>query len=507
VSATGPPRARIAIDGVEWLAAIWALTDDDPCRSANPHLVALLHLEPRLLAHDACRMVGALRRTQTRDQLVKRLVTASYDASGTAAAEPLAAALRGFAHDVESWWGSAMTGFIAAARAVALDRASRIAGPLPAAEHLAELTGEPLAFRVVLGPSVFLPAPQAGRHGALVQLPSETVAHLHFGFPLHAGKQPFTFNREWFLGGAWHYAIQTYLGRYWPPVRQRLARRHDLLRALRRVLGSVPSRRRPAAMTTTAVLDALATHVNFAMKGALYRRLGLRDGLHRALAEAEGLILFPWVEQWLREGVDGAIALPAHLPTMPEALAATRAQWEDLRFEAVVAPPTAVNIALASMRARSATLVVPDEWSETTAAAAVAGWELLSLPRLRYSEWSRERHRDTSAVIAVGEPEHNALVRGVLEQRGLSLAHVNAPDPAIIALSEPGFAGRDWCLAVAVTRPETAARLHIEMALAQPNSYIVCDGGAVIAPGAPAAPDDARTHHGARGRASPDEHG
>jgi hypothetical protein len=232
------------------------------------------------------------------------------------------------------------------------------------------------------------------------------------------------------------------------------------------------------------VLEVMAVHVNFAMKSALYRRGGFREDLLRKLAHGEGFILFSQVEQWLRDGLGGT-PLPAYLRTLPDALAATQAQWQDLRFADVAAPPTAVNIALMSMNARTATFVVPDEWSEAASTAAMAGWDLLSLPRLRYSEWCRVRARDASPVIAFGEPERNDLVRGVLDQRGLSLARVQAHDPAIIALSRPGFEGRDWCLAVAVTRPETAALLHIEMALARTGAdpYLVCDGSAVIAMG------------------------
>jgi hypothetical protein len=485
VNVSTPERERIAVDGVEWLAALWELTAPGPSRSANPHLVEVLRLEPRLLTHPACRLVSALRQSTTRDRLVKQIVTGAYTTAP--ADDELAAAVHAFAREVAECWGTRMADFIANARAAAVDRAARLAGPLDAVEPLAELTGERLPFRAVLAPSVFLPVPQTGRHGALLHLPAESVAHLHFGFPVHGGESPFSFTREWFLGGAWHYAIQTYLARYWPPVARRLSARRDVMRALLEVLRSVPSRRGP--MGDTEVLEVMAVHVNFVMKGALYRGCGLRDDLVRALANAEGFILFSWVEAWLLDGLGGA-TLPAHLLTLPDALAAAQAQWQDLRFADVAAPPTGVHIALTSVSARSATFVVPDEWSDAASTAAMAGWDLLSLPRLRYSEWCRVRERDANPVIAFGEPERNDLVRGVLEQRGLSLARVHAHDPAIIALSKPGFEGHDWCLAVAVTRPETAALLHIEMAFARPRSYIVCDGQAVIAPDSLADGDD-----------------
>jgi hypothetical protein len=470
-------RERLAVDGVEWLAALWELTEPRACRSANPHLIALLQLKPQLLAHPACRLVGALRQSTTRDRLVKQLVASAY--AETPAGDELMVAVRSFERDFAACLGAPVADFIASARAEAFDRACRIAGPLEAATQLGELTGERLPFRAVLAPSVFLPVPQAGRHGALIHLTGESVAHLHFGFPVHGGASPFGFTREWFVAGAWHYAIQTYLARHWPPVAQRLTARPDVMRGLLDVLGSVPSRR--GTMSDVDVPKVMAEHVNFAMKSALYRRSGFREDLLRALAHGEGLVLFSWVRQWLLDRVRGT-PLPMYLLTLPEALAAARPEWQDLRFADVAPPPTAIRVALTSMSARSATFVVPDGWSDAASTAAMAGWDLLSLPRLRYSEWCRLRARDANPVIAFGEPERNDLVRGVLDQRGLSLARIDAHDPAIIALSRPGFEGRDWCLAVAVTRPETAALLHIEMALARAGAdpYVVCDGSTVI---------------------------
>jgi hypothetical protein len=102
---------------------------------------------------------------------------------------------------------------------------------------------------------------------------------------------------------------------------------------------------------------------------------------------------------------------------------------------------------------------------------------------MSFSNWVQTRAHEPGAVIAFGEPERNPLVRRVLEQRGLSLAEAGASARAIIALSPPEFEEADWCIAVAVTRPETAARLRIEMALKQTCSYVVFDGGVVVGAG------------------------
>jgi hypothetical protein len=204
--------------------------------------------------------------------------------------------------------------------------------------------------------------------------------------------------------------------------------------------------------------------------------------VHRAFARARGLVLFPWFEEWLQDSCAEGAALAAHIATLPEALASERSRWENLARSGAGAP-AAVNLALISPETRRACLVVPDEWSEEDAAAAVAGWRLLPLPRIRYGEWIRARTDEADPVIAFGEPERNPLVRRVLDQRGLSLETLDAADPAIIALSLPGFEGASWCVAVAVTRPETAAALRMEMALKQTSWYVSFDGGSVVGSG------------------------
>lgn len=462
-------RERNAAENVEWLAALWELSEGKESQCANPHLLTLLRLSPRVSAHPALACVSRLRRVESRDRLIKTLVSAAY---GETAHPELQGPLQAFAAEAERMLGAGFYGLIQQARAEAKQRVEEIAGELNPAADLAAVTGERLPLRVVLMPSVFLPPPQSGRHGALVRQPEGWVAHLGFGFPLRQDPERFNINRIWLLGGGWHYAIHLYLERYWPPIEQRLAENRELAEAVSRVLGP-PQDYRGAPWT-----DVLRLHVNVALKGLLSQRFGLPDVLHRAFARASGLTLFPWFEEWLRgSGAEGA-ALAAHISTLPEALAAERPRWESLARTEAAAPPT-VNLALLSPNARRACLVVPDEWSEEAATAAVAGWRLLPLPLLRYGEWVRTRSQDGNPVIAFGEPERNPLVRRVLAQRGLSLDTLEATDPAIIALSSPD-PEEAWRIAVAVKRPETAAALRMEMALNETSRYICLQRGMVV---------------------------
>jgi hypothetical protein len=463
-------RDRNAAESVEWLAALWELAEGKESQCANPHLLTLLRLSPRVSAHPALACVAGLRREQSRDRLIKILVEAAY---GEAAQPVLQSALQSFAAEAEGRLGAGFYGLIRQARDEARQRVEEIAGEMNPSEDLAAVTGEWIPLRVVLSPSVFLPPPQSGRHGALVRQPEEWVAHLFFGFPLRQDPQKFNINRIWLLGGAWHYAIHLYLDRYWPQIAQRLAADRELAEAVTLALGP-PQDHRGAPWT-----EVLRMHVNVALKGLLSQRFGLPDVLHRAFARATGLKLFPWFEEWLRGGGAEGSALGAYISTLPEALAAERPRWESSARAEAGAPPS-VNLALLSPSARRACLVVPDEWSDEAAAAAVAGWRLLPLPLLRYGEWARTRAHDANPVIAFGEPGRNPLVRRVLAQRGLSLDTLETDDPAIIALSPPDPGAAAWCIAVAVSRPETAAALRMEMALNETSRYILLQGGNVI---------------------------
>lgn len=466
-----------AADDVEWLAALWELTGGRDSRSANPGLLALLRFNPRVGAHPALAEVARERRRQNRDQLVKAIVR---DAYGEPTSPPaLRAALASLRAELVDLLGPGALQFIEESRDEAARRVAAMAGLIDPAADMAALTGEYEPLRVAIAPSVFLPPPQSGRHGVLLRRADHWVVQLHFGFPLDGDPETFDINRPWLLGGAWHYAIDVYLMRHWPPVAQALADRRDLAEAFAAALPG----RRPSGEERSWT-DSLRVHVRVAFKCLLSRRQGMPDGLHRAFARASGLALFPWFEEWLLEAVSSGAEMSAVLARFPEAFSAGRPRWEALGREAAERAgdhPPAVNIALVSPAGRRACLVVPDEWSDEATAAAAAGWRILSLPLLRYGEWRRTRAGD-APVIAFGEPARNPLVDRVLAQRGLSLDVVgrDAADPAIIALSRPGLAEAPWCVAVAVQRPETAALLCVEMALKQTSSSILLDGGTVI---------------------------
>lgn len=463
--------AQNARDRVEWLAALWQLTEPGKPQGANPNLLTVLRFAARLGEHPAFAAVARLRREQSRDRLIKAVVTAAY--GGQAPHPELSESLETLLAEAEDVIGIGPWQLVEQAREDVQRRAEALAGELDPAGDLEAVTGERVPVRVVLAPSVFLPLPQDGRHGVLVRRPQGWAVHLHFGFPLQRDPEKLGIDRAWILGGAWHYAIHLYLERYWSSIERRLAESPVLEEAVSAVSPWVADGARKRWT------DFLRTHLNVAFKALLSRRIGMPVSVHRAFARASGLVLFPWFDEWLQHsGAEGA-ALAAHLSTLPEALAAARPVWEG-QARSAASDPGAVNLALVSPSVRRACMVVPDEWSKEAAAAAAAGWRLLPLALVRYEEWLRTRAGKGDPVIALGEPERNPLVRRVLEQRGLSLEAVEAEDPAIIALSKPGFEDAPWCIAVAVARPETAAALRIEAALAQTCSHLLLDGGIVV---------------------------
>lgn len=464
-------RERIATESVEWLSALWQLAEGAGASCANPHLLLLLQLSPGLKAHPAALLVARLRETLGRDLVLKGVVAAVYgQPSENPRERELAAALRALPLELEAILGAGFCAVIHQACTEARERAEGLSDGLDPAAELAEITGELLRLRVVAAPSVFLPLPQAGRHGVMLRRREGSIAHLYFGFPLLQDPERFGINRPWLAGGAWHYAIELYLDRHWPPLAERLLADHALAAAVARALGSEVERRWPGVVRE---------HLNVAFKCLLSRRLGLPDRFHRAFALARGLALFPWFLEWLESA--GPAPIAARLAGLPEAFAGERARWEALAPSEAPAF-AAINLALVSPGGRRACLVVPDAWPEDAVAAVASGWSLLGLPLLRHGDWVRLGDAGHGRpVIAFGEPGGNPLVEQVLAQRGLSLDALGAGDRAIMALSPlPGCRAAAWCIAVAVTRPESAAAIRAEQALDHTHATVFFHDGVAV---------------------------
>jgi hypothetical protein len=385
--------------------------------------------------------------------------------------------------------GSDLFGLICEARDEARVRVEVLAGRLDPVGDVAAITREPITMRVVIAPSLFLPPPQAGRHGVMLDDGSGAVAHLHFGFPLERDPREYNITRAWLMGGAWHYAFRLYTDRYWPAIAQRLAACTDLAEALSPLVDDdAPGGR--TARGESRWIGWLEHHLHLALKGALYRERGESDEELRTLVELRGYTLAPWFDAWMTRGLSRKIPLADVLATLPDALRNERSEWEALARAAAPAPPT-INLALASRSARRAVLVFPDEWPEPAVQAAAARWSTGRMPRARCSDWLPTGGLRGVPVIAFGEPTNNALVRRVLEQRGLPWPSCPSDSAALIALSTAPASDAPWCIAVAVSRPETAAMLSAGALHDRFNTYVLFDGGVVIGDNRPPEDGDA----------------
>ncbi len=463
---------------VEWLAALWQLTSPPNARSANPHLVDLLREVPDVLAHPAAAEVARVREVTGRDAVIKSVVCRIYDRS---APTELDLALDQFVAEMPSLLGSARHDTIAQARIDAQRAAAALAGPLDPAADVAQVTGESVRLRAVLAPSVFLPPPGAGRHSVLVKLPDGSfLAHLHFGFPLRTDPRQFALNRSWLNGGAWHYAVQLVLDRHWPAIAAQLLDRPDLGEALRAVIDAGRANSPFGATDRRPWVDALAAQLNIAIKCSMARRLGFADYVHRDAAVGQGCVLMPWLEAWFLDGLDAHARFSAYLATLPDALAAGRADWERIAAAAAARSTTSLNGVLTSPDLARAVLVLPDDWSPSDADAAAQPWAPLALPIARYRDWLQDPSRRDRPAIAIGDPARHPLVQAILDQRGLTLSGVAAAAPTIVALSPPGFPDALWCVAVAVARPEVAAALRPDTLFKRINTYVIFDAHIVI---------------------------
>jgi hypothetical protein len=482
---------QAALNAVEWLAALWDLCEPGPSRAANAHLAVLVRVGD-LRRHDACAWLDRERRVSSRDRLVKRVVSAAYGQTDHA---DIPASFHQLCAEIKQALGSDLFGLICEARDEARARVEALAGPLDPVGDVAAITGQTIPMRVVIAPSVFLPPPQAGRHGVMLHHRSGPIAHLHFGFPLEQDPRQYNITSAWLMGGCWHYAFRLYTNQHWPAIAERLAACTDLAEAVSRLVDDASPAGR-VAPGEPRWIGWLEQHMHLALKGLLYRQRGESDEELRTLAGLRGYTLAPWFEAWMTRGLSRKLALADVLVTLPDALRNERSDWEALARAPAPAPPT-INFALASRSARRAVLVFPDDWPEPAVRAAAAGWGTGPMPVARCSDWLPTGESDGGPVIAFGEPANNALVRTVLEQRALAWPPCPSDRAALVAVSTDPVADAQWCIAVAVSRPETAAMLRADAFRDRFNTYVILDGGVVIGDNRP--PEDFETQN-ARGQ-------
>jgi hypothetical protein len=325
-----------------------------------------------------------------------------------------------------------------------------------AASALASVTGSRCEIDIAFCPSLFLPPPQDGRHGATVRNEGRTTAFLHFGFPLDAEERAqFGVDRGFLQGGAEAYTIRIWLEPHWRRLSEDLAARTALHGALAPAFR--PGERWP---------DLVRTNLVMALRGKLAERTGLPRAVFRRAVVAGRAPLFDWFIEWLDSA---GTPLDAALPSLPENLERDAA--------ALVAAlehrsrPDAISIALAGCT-EPPTLVVPDTWDEALVDLATRSWSVVRAVTLRVSEWMLSERAIHAPAVAIGSADDNPVVASVLRRRPVEIPP-NVRTPIVLSFHDDGEG--PWTIAIAAEEPEVAARAGFAMASKVSASYAVVD--------------------------------
>ena len=169
---------------IEILAALIQLNSDDSVYSANPRLINVLHITPLLREHRAGQILRTIMPSLSRDGLIKQIVSISYGNAVSEDIEDLTAAI----DDISALWDQELGGIapiLAEAYQTMVRRVALLYDGIDPVNDLTRMTGEEDKLRIVINPSLFLPPPQTGRHGAsIVSRQHGDVSHLFFGYPL-----------------------------------------------------------------------------------------------------------------------------------------------------------------------------------------------------------------------------------------------------------------------------------------------------------------------------------
>lgn len=426
---------------VDLLAALWICGDDEPY-TANPQLLPLLRDFDPLHSHEARAAFDRIRYRVGRDAMIKLLTRHTCGQQLDPDAEALAfiEAL----NDLDDLYGAQFAARLAPERAAMREAVARLTAGIDAVSDLAAITGSRCELDIAFCPSLFLPPPQKGRHGATVRDDGRTVVFLYFGFPLAEDLARFGVDRGFFNGGAQSYAIRVWLEPRWRRLAEDLASRTSLRDALT-----------PHLRVGERWPDLVRTNLGIALRGKLAEREGVPRATFRHAVLGARAPLFDWFVGWL----DAAGApLDAALPSLADA--AERDAGELAAMLDHRARPDTINAALFACT-EPPTLVIPDTWDEPTVAMAERAWSAIGAVTLRVSQWMISERAVHAPVIAVGNAQENPIVASVLRRRP-----VEVPPNLSAAVVLSFYDGGDgpWTLAVAADDPEQAARVGVEIA-------------------------------------------
>jgi hypothetical protein len=377
--------------------------------------------------------------------------------------------------DFELGCGELLGALVAEERSQACCRIGALSAALDPIGDLSRLLREPLSMSVEVVPSLLLPPPQEGRHGASHTADGYTRSWLSFGFPLSSPPERYGIDRDFLRFGAWAYGIRTWLASAAPAFQTA-----EGMPELRCMLAELA----PAGRTPEALLRS---HLDLALRNELGRAIGTTEQQFRMMAKARGLRWFDWFAEWVSSRRRMELPLRHQLSKLPRALLDSKGELEQ-----APAPefPSAINLVLMSAFRGRPSLVVPDCWPEAWCKELLASWSPLQLPLLRYGDWYRAAAADGAAsghaapAIAVGSPEDNPLVAALLQLRELDLCQLDGLNaPLLVALERPAATGEPWYLVLATRHSALAAALPLETLLRLTATWAWLDGFQVVRSG------------------------
>jgi hypothetical protein len=459
---------------VEWVSLLWWMVEPGEMRPANPPLAALAASWIAPHSDIALGLLQLVRGATNRDRIIKQVVSRVHGLHVGHDAGLMDQVIAALVNELEKLDEIMLGRFhedMGAQIEVIRRRTRTLAEGLDPIRDVAAITREPCSLDVEVAPCLFLPPPQDGRHGVFLPLPEGHVVHLYFGFPLEDDLLRYGIDRQFLCSGAWHYALNSYLGSAWPPVAEALTSMHEVERAFADTLRA--DRRRPWP-------GAVEEHLKLAFRSHLTERMGGPRRHFRLLAQAFAATYFDWFVEWVDRSLRSERTLREELADLPRALAG--ALEDGSLTSASSAIPEAINLTIITQsRDALPNAVVPDSWDDALVARVKEGWRALSVPVLRHAAWAESPEARSAPVIAFGHPDDNPLVGMVLERRGMSVPDDGERTLLALLCADAAPRPAPWALAVASRRPESAAALTLEIAVRLTCSYAVLEGEAVVA--------------------------
>ncbi len=453
---------------VEWLALLWWKAAPECSRPANPSLASQVAASISPTGDLALGLVRLLQDFYSRDRAIKAVVSVAsgVDWHEQEQLHQVIEALCSELGKIDRELCDDREAVLWQAREVAKERIRVMVVGLDPAADLESVTGEVCSLETVLCPSLFLPPPQDGRHGAVVSLgEGKTIAHMYFGLPLDGGLMRYGIDRQFLSTGAWHYALTGILQPLWGEVADAIRPLSEVEHAFEGASGEGGERPWPG------VVEA---HLRFALRSHLAEEIGAKRKHFRLFAQAFSVLHFDWFADWLDQRRAENCSLSRAIQRLPADLA-TAAHEGKLKADGG-SGPTAINLTLISGDRRGLTAVVPDLWGEELIAAVRAGWRALDVPVIRHGDWCESE--SSTPTIAFGEPSDNPLVAAVLERRGLQVPQ--SREQTLLALSAVKSIPCPWTLAISARDPEVAAAVSLEVSVRLTCTFAVLEGEQVI---------------------------